>query len=119
MLHLSMKGKFSNINLVGNEDDVINTALINAMNQMESSAKQHKSSGDNSSNKLNDDAALKKHKSHVLAKYSEVSEDELDDDDDNETSGNTLFQNTNTQDIEDREKKARDLQHEVNKCFCN
>ncbi len=100
-------------------DDAINTALINAMNQMESSAKQHKSPGDNSSNKLNDDAASKKHKSNVLAKYSEVSEEELDYDNDNETSGNALFQNTNTQDIEDRERKARDLQHEVNEIFCN
>jgi hypothetical protein len=81
------------------------------MNQMESSAKQHKSY--NNSNKLNDDIALKKHKSNVLAKYSEVSDEEFDYGDDHELSGNNLFQNTNTQDIEDREKKSRELQHDV------
>jgi hypothetical protein len=100
--------------LAANEDDdVINNALINAMNQMESSAKQHRTSNDPNSNKLNDDAALQKHKSHVLAKYSQVSDEELDYDDEHESSGNALFQNTNAQDIEDREKKARELQHEV------
>jgi hypothetical protein len=82
------------------------------MNQMESSAKQNRSYNDPNSNKLDDDA-LKKHKSHVLAKYSEVSDEELDYGNDNESSGNILFQNTNAQDIEDREKKARELQHEV------
>jgi len=83
------------------------------MNQMESSAKQNKSYNDHNLNKLNDDVALKKHKSHVLAKYSEVSDDEFDYGDDQESSGNNLFQNTNTQDIEDREKKSRELQHDV------
>ena len=87
------------------------------MNQMESSAKQNRTSNESSSNKLNDDDALKKHKSHVLAKYSQVSDEELDydDGDDHESSGNILFQNTNTQDVEDRERKARDVQHEVTK----
>jgi uncharacterized linocin/CFP29 family protein len=83
------------------------------MNQMESSAKQHKSYNDPNSNKFNNDAASNKHKSHLLAKYSEVSDEELDYGNDQESSGNVLFQNTNTQDIEDREKKARDSQHEV------
>jgi len=83
------------------------------MNQMESSAKQHRTSNDQNSNKLNDDAALKKHKSNVLAKYSQVSDEEPDSDDDHESSGNVLFQNTNAQDIEDRDKKSRELQHEV------
>lgn len=83
------------------------------MNQMESSTKQQKLYGDHNSNKSPDDA-LKKHKSHVLAKYSEVSDEEFDYENDDETSGNHLFQNTNTQDIEDREKKARESQHEVN-----
>jgi hypothetical protein len=83
------------------------------MNQMESTAKHHKSYSDDNSNKLHDDVALKKHKSHVLAKYSEVSDEELDYGNDPESSGNVLFQNTNTQDIEDREKKSRELQHDV------
>jgi hypothetical protein len=87
------------------------------MNQMQSSVKQQKPSSDHNSNKFDDDVALKKHKSHVLAKYSEVSDDELDYGEDNEAGGNALFQNTNTQDIEDREKKIRDTQHEVKPKF--
>lgn len=103
--------KYSN-NLVSNEDDdAINNALINAMNQMESTAKQNKSLND--SNKLNDDVALKKHKSHILAKYSEVSDEELDYGNDDESSGNNLFQNTNAQDVEDRDRKSREIQSEV------
>ena len=98
--------------LLDNEDDdVISNALIKAMNQIESTAKQQKTS---TSNKLDDDAALQKHKSHVLAKYSQVSDEELDYDDEQESSGNSLFQNTNTQDVEDRERKVRDAQHDVN-----
>lgn len=81
------------------------------MNQIESNSKQHKTS---TSNKVNDDAALQKHKSHVLAKYAEVSDEELDYEDEEGSSGNALFQNTNTQDVEDRERKIRDSQHEVN-----
>ncbi|UJR13785.1 hypothetical protein I4U23_000795 [Adineta vaga] len=96
-------------------DDAISTALINAMNRMESSTKQQKSSSDLNSNKSADDVALRKHKSQVLAKYSEISEDELDYDDDQETSGNSLFQNNNAQEIEDRERKSRELQHDVHK----
>lgn len=80
------------------------------MNQIESNAK-HKTS---TSNKIDNDVALQKHKSHVLAKYSQVSDEELDYDDEQESSGNTLFQNTNTQDVEERERKVRDAQHEVN-----
>ena len=85
------------------------------MNQMQSGKKQQKSSSDQNSLKSPDDAALKKHKSHVLAKYSEVSDEEFDYGNDQEASGNVLFQNTNTQDIEDREKKSRDLQQEVSR----
>jgi hypothetical protein len=81
------------------------------MNQMESSIKQKQQN----SNKFNDDAELKKHKSQVLAKYSEVSDEELDYGDEIGTSDNGMFHNTNTQDVEDREKKAKDVQHEVNK----
>ena len=80
------------------------------MNQIESSAKQNRTS---TSNKLDDDAALQKHKSHILAKYSQVSDEELDYDDEPESSGNALFQNTNTQDVEERERKTRDAIHEV------
>jgi hypothetical protein len=87
------------------------------MNQMESNIKQQKSYGDHNSNKLNDDNASRKHKSHVLAKYSEVSDEELDYGNDHEASGNVLFHNTNTQDIEDREKKTRELQQEVRRNF--
>lgn len=83
------------------------------MNQMESTAKQNKSYND--SHKLNDDAALKKHKSRILEKYSEVSDDELDYGDDNESSGNNIFHNTNAQEIEDRERKSRELQSDVKK----
>ncbi len=101
--------------LVNEDDDAINNALINAMNQMESSAKQNRTSNDPNSHKLTDDDALKKHKSHVLAKYSQVSDEELDYDegDDHASTGNSLFQNTNTQDVEDRERKSRDSQQEV------
>ena len=81
------------------------------MNQIESNSKQHKTS---TSNKHDDDAALQKHKSNVLAKYAEVSDEELDYGDEEGSSGNVLFQNTNTQDVEDRERKVRDVQHEVN-----
>ena len=77
--------------LANEDDDVINTALINAMNQMESSSKQHRTSTDHNSNKFNDDDALKKHKSHVLAKYSQVSDEELDYEDEHQSSGNSLF----------------------------
>ncbi|CAF1158671.1 unnamed protein product [Adineta steineri] len=97
------------------DDDVINTVLINAMNQMESTSKQHKSYIDHNSNKLNDDAASKKHKSQVLAKYSEVSDEEFDYGNDSETAGNGIFHNTNSQDIEDREKQSREMQQEVHK----
>ncbi|CAF1222209.1 unnamed protein product [Adineta ricciae] len=97
------------------DDDAINNALINAMNQIESTSKLHRSPGDTNWNKSSDDAALKKHKSQVLAKYSEVSDEEFDYGDDDEANSNVLFQNTNTQDIEDREKKVRELQHETHK----
>jgi hypothetical protein len=105
---------YSNLNclVASNDDDAINTALINAMNRMESSVKQ-KSSTDSSSHRSGDDLASKKHKSQVLAKYSEVSDEELDYDDEHEGGSNALFHNTNSQEIEDREKKARELQHEV------
>lgn len=99
--------------LVLNEgDDAINDALINAMNQMESAMKQ-KQNNDNNSHKHNDDAALRKHKSQVLAKYSEISDEDLDYEDEQETSEGNLFQNTNAQMIEDRERKSREAQHEV------
>lgn len=99
--------------MTSKDDDAINNALINAMNQIESSSKLHRSPGDANSNKSSDDVALKKHKSQVLAKYSEVSDEEFDYGDEDEASSNALFQNTNTQDIEDREKKVRELQQEV------
>ena len=83
------------------------------MNQIESHTKQNKQSGDTASNRLNDDVVLKKHKSQVLAKYSEVSDEELDYGDELGTSDNSLFHNTNTQEVEDREKKVKELQHEV------
>jgi len=99
---------------VENQDDAINTALINAMNQIESTAKQQKQSN----NKFDDDSDLRKHKSQIIAKYAEISDEEFDDED--ETAGeytgyseNSLFRNTNTQDIEDQEKKIREIQHEV------
>ena len=93
------------------DDDAINTALINAMNQIESTARQQKP------NKTNEDAALKKHRDQVLAKYSEVSDDEFGYDD--ETNGatsqdNGLFQNNNSQEIDERDKRAREAAHEVN-----
>ena len=91
------------------DDDAINTALINAMNQMESTAKQK----DLNANKFNEDAILKKQKTQVLAKYSEVSDEEFDYGDEGETQGNGLFHNTNTQEVEERDKKAREIQHEV------
>ena len=94
------------------DDDAISTALINAMNQMQTTAKQHKSSPN--SNKLNEEhMALKINKSHVLAKYSEVSDEELDYGHEEGASDNGVFHNNNAQEIEDREKKARELQHEV------
>ncbi|CAF1254191.1 unnamed protein product [Rotaria magnacalcarata] len=96
------------------DDDAMNDALINAMNQMESAMKQ-KQNNDHDLNKANDDLASKKHKSQVLAKYSEVSDEESDNEDEHETNANNLFQNTNTQIIEDREKKSRELQHEAHK----
>ena len=52
-----------------NEDD-------NAMNQMESTVKQQK------------------HKSQILAKYSEVSDEEIDYGEEQETNDNDLFQST-------------------------
>jgi hypothetical protein len=84
------------------------------MNQIESTAKLQKQSND----KLDDDMALRKHKSHILAKYSEVSDEEFDNEDEtgienNGYSENSLFRNTNTQDVEDRDKKIRELQQEV------
>jgi hypothetical protein len=90
-------------------DDAINTALINAMNNMQTSSKQVKTSTSRSL----DDVALKKHKCQVLAKYSEVSDEEFDYDNQSGTSANGLFHNTNAQEIEDRERKAREGQHEV------
>ncbi len=84
------------------------------MNQIESTAKQQKQSNNN----FDDDSASRKHKSHIIAKYAEVSDGEFDDED--ETAGentgyseNVLFRNTNTQDIVDQEKKIREVQHEV------
>ena len=50
------------------DDDAINNALINAMNQIESTSKLHRSPGDANWNKSSDDAALKKHKSQAVAK---------------------------------------------------
>ena len=89
----------------------MSAALINAMNRLESSARQNRHGTDN---KLTDDAASKKHKSHVLAKYSEISDEELDYGEEVGTPDNGLFHNTNSQDIDDREKKVRELQQEVN-----
>lgn len=83
------------------------------MNQMESTVKQQKQSSDHCSSKLNEDLALRKHKSQVLAKYSEISDEEIDYDNEDEKNDNGLFQNTNAQSIEDREKKTREVQHEV------
>lgn len=90
--------------------DAINTALINAMNQFESTARQQKP------NKPNDDVVSQKQKSQVLAKYSEVSDEEFGYEDEingSATQNAGLFQNTNSQDIEDREKRARETAHEV------
>jgi hypothetical protein len=107
---------------VENQDDhdAISTALINAMNQIESTAKQQKQLN----NKCDDDSALRKHKSQIIAKYAEISDGEFDDED--ETAGentgyseNSLFRNTNTQDIENQEKKIREIQHEVNENIDN
>ncbi|CAF1423710.1 unnamed protein product [Rotaria sordida] len=100
---------------INKDDDAINNALINAMNQMESTIKQQKQNNDHNSNKFHDDIALKKHKSQVLAKYSEISDEEIDYGIEHETNDNDLFQNTNAQVIEDREKKTRELQHETHK----
>jgi hypothetical protein len=96
------------------DDDALSTALINAMNRMESSAKQGRHGTDSNANKLTDDAASKKHKSHVLAKYSEISDEELDYGDEVGATDNGIFHNTNSQDIDDREKKVKELQQEVN-----
>jgi hypothetical protein len=96
------------------EDDAMSAALINAMNRMESSARQNRHGTDNNANKFTDDAASKKHKSHVLAKYSEISDEELDYGDEAGATDNGMFHNTNSQDIDDREKKVRELQQEVN-----
>ncbi|CAF2996618.1 unnamed protein product [Rotaria sp. Silwood2] len=100
---------------INEDDDAINNALINAMNQMESTAKQQKQTNDHNSNKYHDDLVLKKHKSQVLAKYSEISDEEIDYGIEHETTDNDLFQNINAQAIEDREKKARESQHEAHK----
>jgi hypothetical protein len=77
------------------------------MNQIESTAKLQKQSN----NKFDDDISLRKYKSHILAKYSEVSDEEFDYEDElgvenNNYSENNLFRNTNTQDVEDRDKKS-------------
>jgi hypothetical protein len=84
------------------------------MNHIESTAKQQKSSN----HKFNDDVAIRKHKSHILEKYSEISDEEFDYEDENgiENNGhseNSLFRNTNTQDVEDRDRKSRESQQEV------
>ena len=92
----------------------MSAAMINAMNRMESSARHNRHGTDSSANKLTDDAASKKHKSHVLAKYSEISDEELDYGDEVGTAETGMFHNTNSQDIDDREKKVREVQQEVN-----
>ena len=94
-------------------DDTINDVLIDAMNQMESTFKQQKQYGNHNSNKLNNNTELEKHKSQLLAKYSEISDEELDYGDEHEVDDYDLFQNRNARNVEDREKQIRQLQHEV------
>lgn len=92
------------------DDDVINNTLINAMNQMESTVKQR----DSATNKTNEDSVSRRQKSQLLAKYSEVSDEELDYGDTEEMSrSEALFHNTNSQEVEDRERRAREAQQEV------
>lgn len=81
------------------------------MNQIQSNAKNQRSSNTTAEND-----SMKKHKSQILAKYSQVSDEEFDYDDDEQqqqSMSNGLFQNNNTQDVEDRERKSRELQQEV------
>jgi len=73
------------------------------MNQIESTAKLQKQSN----NKFDDDISLRKHKLHILEKYSEVSDEEFDYEDELGVENN-LFRNTNIQDVEDRDKKKHE-----------